>query len=122
MEDFRPVMSHRCWRRVAALWRPVPLDLVGKCFNFFAGDHVKADCMSHPRCFNCKGDGHQERDYPFPSSMGRGGREAETLAEPRTGSLVGHSSASLGTLCVADGHHLGSLRLQRKGALGAARL
>lgn len=50
-DGFRAVESSRRWRRAPAPRRPVPADLVGKCFNCFAGDHIKAEWQiapSHP--------------------------------------------------------------------------
>lgn len=63
-DGFREVVSRRHWRRMVVQRRPVPANLVGKCFNCLSESHVKADCTSPPRCFHCLGEGHQERSYP----------------------------------------------------------
>ncbi|CAD6230183.1 unnamed protein product [Miscanthus lutarioriparius] len=70
-DGFRRVQSRRRWRRAAVPSRPVPRDLVGKCFNCFAEDHVRAKCTSPPRCFACREVGHQERDCSFRPVAGR---------------------------------------------------
>lgn len=54
-DGFRPVQRRRRWRRVAEPRRLVPSNLIGKCFNCLAGDHVCAECMFPSKCFNCKG-------------------------------------------------------------------
>jgi hypothetical protein len=38
-----------------------PPELVGRCFNSLARDHVTAQCCSLMRCFRCRGNGHQAR-------------------------------------------------------------
>jgi len=63
-DGFRQVHSHRRWRRSTPPRRPVPADLVGKCFNCLSDSHVKADCTFPSRCFHCFEEGHQERLYP----------------------------------------------------------
>jgi hypothetical protein len=68
-DGFHEVASRRRWRRTAVQRRPVPANLVGKCFNCLSESHVKADCTSPPRCFHCLGEGHQERSC---LALGRG--------------------------------------------------
>lgn len=65
-DGFREVQSRRRWRRALQPRRPVPANLVGKCFNCLSGNHVKADCSGPARCFNCLEPGHQARDCPLP--------------------------------------------------------
>jgi hypothetical protein len=55
-------------RRLRALRarRPVPGDLVGRCFNCLAEDHLAASCRLGPRCFRCKALGHRSYICPGP--------------------------------------------------------
>lgn len=70
-DRFHEVHSRRRWRRaVQEVARPVPADLVGKCFYCFATDHVRADCRQPGKCFNCREPGHQARDCPLPRAPG----------------------------------------------------
>ncbi|CAN6323577.1 unnamed protein product [Urochloa humidicola] len=39
--------------------RPVPVDLWGRCFNCFSGEHRAAQCRSQTRCFRCRALGHR---------------------------------------------------------------
>lgn len=50
-----PMASGRC------IVGPVPMHLVGKCFNCLADTHVRAECTFPSRCFRCMEEGHQER-------------------------------------------------------------
>jgi hypothetical protein len=70
-DGFMEVQSRRRWRHAPEPRRPVPPNLVGKCFNCLAEDHVRADYTFPSKCFNCKGEGHQERDCPFPPLSSR---------------------------------------------------
>lgn len=109
-EGFQQVESRRRWRRVAAPCRLVPSNLVGKCFNCLAGDHVRANCTFPSKCFNCKDVGHQARDCPLPLICrweGKRGRSpARTLghshdarrrrSSPSPGDSASARSASIG--------------------------
>ena len=46
--------------------RPVPADLLGRCFNCFSSAHAAAQCRQRTRCFRCKSLGH--RSYECPRS------------------------------------------------------
>lgn len=50
-DGFQEVHNRCRWRRtvVAASSRPVPADLVGKCFNCLSTDHKRADYSLPPR-------------------------------------------------------------------------
>jgi hypothetical protein len=100
-EGFRPVQSCRCWRCVAALRRPVPSNLLGKCFNYLAGDHVKAYCTFPSKCFNCKDGGHQARDCPLPPAVGpwegKRGRSPGRVPSRQRGARRCRSSPSCGS-------------------------
>jgi hypothetical protein len=45
-------------------FRPVPVDLRGKCFNCFSPSHRAAECGSLVRCFHCRLPRHQVRACP----------------------------------------------------------
>lgn len=56
--------------------RPVLVDLVGRCFNCFATDHVAATFRNPSHCLRCQQEGHQARHckrppYPFLESSSR---------------------------------------------------
>nr|TKV93315.1 hypothetical protein SEVIR_9G218200v2 [Setaria viridis] len=38
---------------------PVPIDLVRRCFNCLATDHVAAACRNPSRCLRCRQEGHR---------------------------------------------------------------
>jgi hypothetical protein len=40
---------------------PVPVDLVGRCFNCLRQDHVAVDCPNASRCLRCHREGHCTR-------------------------------------------------------------
>jgi hypothetical protein len=46
------------------LWRGVPLDLRGKCFNCFSVLHRAAECRRLTRCFRCLEPGHRSSGCP----------------------------------------------------------
>jgi hypothetical protein len=48
--------------------RPVPTDLVGRCFNCLHADHVVAACKFPSRCLRCHCEGHHVRSYKRPMS------------------------------------------------------
>jgi hypothetical protein len=103
-EGFRLVQSRRHWRRIAEPHRPVPSNLVGKCFNCLAGDHIKADCKFPSKCFNCKDGGHQAHDCPLPPVAGPWeGKQGRSPG--RIPSASGVSSTSLFTKPRFTGGH-----------------
>lgn len=100
--------SRRRWRRTPEPRRPVPPNLVGKCFNCLSESHVKADYTGPARCFNCLDGGHQARDYPLPARPApdegkrgrsparpacRAGRARRRRSSPRRVSLADTASA-----------------------------
>jgi hypothetical protein len=48
--------------------RPVPADLVGRCFNCLRQDHVAVDCSNVLRCLCCHREGHYARACKHPRS------------------------------------------------------
>lgn len=100
-EGFREVHSRWRWRcATAPASRPVPADLVGKCFNCFAEDHVRADCKASARCFNCKETGHHACDCPLPPvlgcTVGKRGRSPYRAAGGTRGARRRRRASSLG--------------------------
>lgn len=96
-EGFMEVYSRRRWRRAAPpVSRPVPADLVGKCFNCFAEDHVRADCTATAKCFNCRQAGHHACDCMIPPARARGPGQAWSL--PAQGRCCG--ARALSALCI----------------------
>jgi hypothetical protein len=67
---WRKEVAHPSGPRRAA--RPVPLDLVGLCFNCFSADHVAAECRNPPRYLRCRGEGHKARSCKRPRSPSEG--------------------------------------------------
>jgi hypothetical protein len=63
-DGFRLVEGRQRWRHAAPprKLRPVPLNLVGLCFNCLRSDHVNANCTFPARCLTCKQEGHRARD------------------------------------------------------------
>ncbi|CAO2163824.1 unnamed protein product [Urochloa humidicola] len=59
--------------------RPVPVDLRGRCFNCFSGEHRAAQCKSQTRCFRCRTLGHRSLVCP---------RRAAPAPEGDRGSVV----------------------------------
>lgn len=104
-EGFRTIESRRRWRRAVApplteQPRPVPANLVGKCFNCLSESHVKADCTGPARCFNCLQAGHQARDCPFPLRQPVGGAKrgrSPTLQAHRAGRVRRRHSSKADT-------------------------
>ncbi|RLN09848.1 hypothetical protein C2845_PM11G18690 [Panicum miliaceum] len=64
-EDGGWVEVRRRWRRRVRHPRPpprpVPADLVKRCFNSFPKDHVAAACRNPSRCLKCSQEGQQAR-------------------------------------------------------------
>lgn len=79
-KGFKMVQSWRCWRHATESRRPMPVNLVGKCFNCLSDKHVKADCMSLVRCFNCLDNGHQACDCPLPLRAPGDGKHSHSPA------------------------------------------
>lgn len=53
--------------------RPVPTDLVGRCFNCLNTNHVAESCRN-PSCYlRCKREGHRSRDCRYGHGPLRGG-------------------------------------------------
>ncbi|KAG2649711.1 hypothetical protein PVAP13_1NG128738 [Panicum virgatum] len=50
--------------------RPVPADLVGRCFNCLATDHVASCCTQPSRCLRCEQVGHVARNCKRPRFPG----------------------------------------------------
>ncbi|KAG2621192.1 hypothetical protein PVAP13_3NG189289 [Panicum virgatum] len=113
-EGFRRVVSRRRLREIARrapppirVRRPVPADLVGRCFNCLAFDHVASQCIHPSRCLRCEKVGHVAKNCKrprFPSfpqrGRGRPVRRADLAADAavapnRRG--VGRSAASAST-------------------------
>ncbi|CAN6233316.1 unnamed protein product [Urochloa humidicola] len=65
--------------------RPVPADLVGKCFNCLESGHVAAACMNEPRCFRCRREGHHSRFCKRGRSPQVGHRRATELGRLHAG-------------------------------------
>jgi hypothetical protein len=60
-----PVLSGllaMAYGRPAPVRRPVPADLVGRCFNYLSYDHVAARCPNPSRCLRCEGVGHSAKN------------------------------------------------------------
>lgn len=95
-DSFREVHSRWRWRRATVAARPAPADLIGKRFNCFAADHVRADCTVDPRCFNCRQPGHHARDCPLPRvGHGQGGKRGRS---PFGAAGAGEHPAAIGPL------------------------
>ena len=80
--------------------RPVPVDLVGRCFNCFSFNHMAARCPNPSRCFRCEGTGHSakqcKRARPQPPAANGRGRPLRRLARDgvATGARRGHNDKS----------------------------
>ncbi|KAG2632020.1 hypothetical protein PVAP13_2NG150358 [Panicum virgatum] len=100
-------------RRVAPPRRPVPADLVGRCFNCLAFDHVAARCPNPSRCLRCEEVGHSARNCKrarrdAPPARGRGQpvrrpNRAPDATAARTCLRAWHSAASASTASSASG-------------------
>lgn len=74
-DGFHLVESRRRWRRrkPPRQSRPVPPELVGKCFNCLDEGHVRANCTNPPRCLNsASGAGHRKVVSPLVGALHRG--------------------------------------------------
>jgi hypothetical protein len=99
-EQWQLVIHRRGWRYMAheaplpAPRRPVPTDLVGRCFNFLRTDHAATECFQAPRCLRCHREGHHARTYKRPWSLGIAGppprpqRPALVMLNHRSGDVV----------------------------------
>lgn len=47
----------------------VLVDIVGRCFNYLATDHVATDCTNPSRCLRYKQEGHHVRTCRHPCSL-----------------------------------------------------
>lgn len=58
-QGFHQVQSHHRWCRCTPpkQSKPLPANLVGKCFNCMGEDHVKANCIYRSWCLNSRSDG-----------------------------------------------------------------
>jgi hypothetical protein len=78
-EGWQVVTHRKKWRRIAQRAppplprRPVPADLVGKCFNCLRSGHVALDCTNVTRCLRCHREGHQARSCKRPRWPDAGG-------------------------------------------------
>jgi len=73
------------WGDASTAWpirvrRPVPADLVGRCFNCLAFDHVASQCIHPSRCLRCEKVGHVAKNcnrprFPGFPKRGRGRRD-----------------------------------------------
>jgi hypothetical protein len=75
--------------------RPVPTDLVGKCFNCLCSGHVAAACPNSARCLRCHREGHQARNCKRPWSLDVGDPPLRlpnmalvVVVNPRKGNIV----------------------------------
>ena len=93
--------------------RPVPADLIGRCFNCLAFDHVASRCSFPSRCLRCEEVGHVakncKRPRPVRGLRGRGRpvrRVHSSNAAAATRSRgVGRSAASASTASSGSGFH-----------------
>jgi hypothetical protein len=68
-DGFCEVHIRRRWRRPPKEeGRPVPADLVGKCFNFFATNHVCANCRQ-PGMLQLSGVGAPRTRLPMATLL-----------------------------------------------------
>ena len=103
----RRLRSEQLRRRPRPAWRPVPADLVGRCFNYLAFDHVAARCSFPSRCLRCDEVGHTAKNCkrrrpaaPHPWRRGRPVRRVgacRDAADALWATHVGHSAASAST-------------------------
>jgi hypothetical protein len=56
--------------------RPVPADLVGRCFNYLRVDHIAAGCFCAPWWLRCHREGHQAHVCKQPRSPKAAGPSA----------------------------------------------
>jgi len=73
-DGFRTVVYRRRARDEARLPRRprrlVPADLVGRCFNCLATDHVASRCTQPSRCLRCEQVGHMAKNCKRPRFPG----------------------------------------------------
>ena len=63
--------------------RPIPADLVGRCFNCFSPSHTAALCRERTCCFRCRSQGHRSYECPAPIIRGNRGNALPRLAPGR---------------------------------------
>ncbi|KAG2569883.1 hypothetical protein PVAP13_7NG446101 [Panicum virgatum] len=73
--------------------RPVPADLVGRCFNCLSHEHIAARCTFPSRCLRCEREGHSARYC----KRGRSGAPSRNLGRPfrRIGACRDAAAAAL---------------------------
>jgi len=119
-DDFQLVVPRRrlrrdlgTFRRVAPPRRPVPADLVGRCFNCLAFDHIAARCPNPSHCLRCEEVGHSIRNCKrargdaLPArgcgQLVRRPNRAPNAAAARSCLRAWHSTASASTASSASG-------------------
>ena len=91
--------ANRPGRRTNPPRRPIPADLVGRCFNCLAHDHVGSQCTRPSRCLRCEEEGHAARNCKRPRFPGppRGGRGCPVRrARPAMDTVVATRSRGVG--------------------------
>ncbi|KAG2547535.1 hypothetical protein PVAP13_9KG094700 [Panicum virgatum] len=105
VDGFRRVVSWRRLREDARRLRPprvcrlVPADLVGRCFNCLAFDHVASQCVHPSRCLRCEQVGHVAKNCKrprFPGAPFRGRGRPIRRAAPNIDAAVASNSRGMG--------------------------
>ena len=104
-DGFRRVVSRRRLRedarraRPPRIRRPVPADLVGRCFNYLAFDHIASQCVHPSRCLQCEQVGQIARNCKrprFPGASIRGRGRPVRWAAPGVDAAVASNSRGVG--------------------------